>query len=350
MSGSKADLNISQVGSSIDDIGENDSISQVNRGRQTGTSKSVARVKSTASSQFSLTSSSSSLVKARLKTAELEAKNDILQKRQALLKQKLEKEMQEEQLKLEEEMAIATADVNILENQAQSTFSRKPPSIASVKSEPKSNRVPELLPFHSSSHNSGNSSEDIMLKIVREMKKTTTEMKKFGGNVLEYKQFKRKFKTKIMANTDDTDEMMDSLEYFKTGKPNNIVSGYAHVDAKEGFLAAMEELERMYGDSQVIAQAYVRKATNWPIIKTDDSKGLEDFAIFLVECKYGIKGMQTLDVMENSGILQKLLSKLPHNIKEKWRTKYKECKDKKVPAKFDHLVEIVQIESMYLSW
>ena len=35
-----------------------------------------------------------------------------------------------------------------------------------------------------------------------------------------------------------------------------------------------------YGDSDMIAQAYMKKTLDWPIIESDNGKALDEYAIF----------------------------------------------------------------------
>ncbi|XP_052237805.1 uncharacterized protein LOC127849123 [Dreissena polymorpha] len=59
--------------------------------------------------------------------------------------------------------------------------------------------------------------------------------------------------------------------------------------AETGYKAAFKEFEERYGDADVIAQTYIKKALDWSIIKADNPKSLDEFAIFLRECQFAVE-------------------------------------------------------------
>ena len=117
--------------------------------------------------------------------------------------------------------------------------------------------------------------DDVMLKVIKEMRKPNPEIKKFSGDPLDYRKFMRQFHAKIVANTDNNDEKMTFLEQFTVGEANRIVQGYAYLDANIGYDRALQELEQRYGDVDVVANAFVNKALEWPIIVNDKPKALD---------------------------------------------------------------------------
>ncbi|KAK6188277.1 hypothetical protein SNE40_004489 [Patella caerulea] len=182
-------------------------------------------------------------------------------------------------------------------------------------------------------------------QIVKELKKPKCEVKKFGGNILEYRKFMRQLNTNVMKLIDDFEEKMSILESYTYGKANKIVIGYSHMDPEIGFRRTIEDFEELYGDSEQLAAVYSQKALAWPIIRADDPKGLDEYFMFLCECQHAMEGNNSLKVMEYSGNLQKLVAKLPFYIQDKWRIKYQEIKDKRIPIKFEDLVNLVRKES-----
>ena len=55
---------------------------------------------------------------------------------------------------------------------------------------------------------------------------------------------------------------MNFLLQFASGEANRIVTGYSHLNAEAGYKAALDEFKDLYGDPDVIAQAYVKIALN----------------------------------------------------------------------------------------
>lgn len=93
------------------------------------------------------------------------------------------------------------------------------------------------------------------------------EIKKFGGDPLEYRRFVRQFQAKVVANTDDDDERMNYLEQLTHSDAHKVVSGFSHLRGDRAYNAAMRQLEDRNGDDDVIASAFISKALNWPSVR-----------------------------------------------------------------------------------
>ena len=94
--------------------------------------------------------------------------------------------------------------------------------------------------------------------IVQHLRRPPSQISKFGGNVLNYKRFLREFKSVIVSNCSDYDELLHYLEQFTIGEPNRIVTSCSYLESKQGYEAAMKELNDRYGDHQVIANAFIK--------------------------------------------------------------------------------------------
>ena len=59
-----------------------------------------------------------------------------------------------------------------------------------------------------------------------------------------------------------------------------------HINGQHAFRAAMKQLEEGYGDNEVIANAFIKKALDWPNLNPGDPKAFDDFFLFFLnECK-----------------------------------------------------------------
>ena len=98
--------------------------------------------------------------------------------------------------------------------------------------------------------------------IVAQLRKPQLEIKKFGGNRLRFLPFMRQFETLLEGVTNE-DEKMAYLEQFTYGEANQIVQGYSFLDAKIGYGAAVKEFKERYGDTEAMAEEYIRRALAW---------------------------------------------------------------------------------------
>jgi hypothetical protein len=67
--------------------------------------------------------------------------------------------------------------------------------------------------------------------------------------------------------------------------------GYAHLESSIGYATATKELNTRYGDSDIIANAYIKKAMNWNKIEANSPnmpQQLDNYSIFLNECLYAV--------------------------------------------------------------
>lgn len=104
-------------------------------------------------------------------------------------------------------------------------------------------------------------------------------------------------------------------------------------------------LRNRYGDPDVVAQTYVKKALNWPAIRPDNSKALDSYAIFSTEYQFSVNNVDSGRVLEYSDNMKLLIRKLLFYLQEKWRNVVYELKDKKEAVKFQNLVNFFRKEA-----
>ena len=196
-----------------------------------------------------------------------------------------------------------------------------------------------------SSHDVPLPSSDFAMSVVQHLRKPSSEIKPFSGAVLEYRKFIRQFKAVVEANSDDFDERLHYLEQFTSGEPNRIVLSCSYLDARQGYESAVRELEERYGDMEVVANAFIRKALNWPIIKADKPKQLDEFAIFLSECENAIRSIDAVKVLEYSENMKQIIRKLPYYLHDKWRNIVQQTKERGQSVVFSQLVKLVKCEA-----
>ncbi|XP_077982843.1 uncharacterized protein LOC144437710 [Glandiceps talaboti] len=181
--------------------------------------------------------------------------------------------------------------------------------------------------------------------ITKELRKPQVELSKFGGNPMDFPRFLRQFTTRIVAYTDSDDERMSYLEQYTTGEAHKIILGYSHLNSDIGYSKAMEELKTRYGDPEVVAAAYIKKALNWPAIKSDDAKALDDYAVFLMECQYAVGTVDAGKVLEYADNIRQIVKKLPFWLHDKWRNIVQNNRDQDEAVQFKHLVDLVRREA-----
>lgn len=319
-------------------------------------------------SSASKTSSQISLEKLKesQRKAELLAKASALDEQRKLEAAKLELKMKEEELKIKTELQISDARSKLLEELEKSELRDQELENSLINE-----NIDRIVTFDLDRENEftcDNSTPRIphrsvqrlvrpelstpiyepsseIQTVARELNKPKADLQKFDGNPMNYTRFLRQFNARICSNTESYEERLNYLLQFTVGEAQRIVSGYSYLDAERGYKAALEELKDRYGDPDIIAQAYVKKALDWPPVKPDSAKTLDQFAIFLRECQYAVENIDTGRVLEYSENLKLLVKKLPFYLHDKWRSCVYELKEKKQAVKFHHLADFVRKEA-----
>ncbi|CAG2252827.1 unnamed protein product [Mytilus edulis] len=201
------------------------------------------------------------------------------------------------------------------------------------------------VPIQSLTINPSIAAETAFQSMVQHLRKPTPEIRKFSGNPLEYRKFLRQFESKVVLNCEQDDEKMNYLEQLTFGEAHKVVSSYSHLPGDRAYKASMRHLEERYGDTDVMASAFIKKALDWPNIKSGDIQSLDEFALFLVECQYGTESMEAGSVLEYSENIKRLMSKLPFHMHDRWRNVVFRVKDSHRTVKFNDFVNFVKAEA-----
>ncbi|PIK34363.1 hypothetical protein BSL78_28811 [Apostichopus japonicus] len=185
-------------------------------------------------------------------------------------------------------------------------------------------------------------------KVLIEMQKPKLEIKKFSGDCLTFNKFMRQFRSRIEGLCSN-DEKMAYLEQYTVEEAHKIVVGFSYLDAAVGYPAAIKELQRRYGDPEIIANTYVKRVLNWPSIRADDPKALDELAVFLKECEAATRCVGGLGVLEFSENLKHILQKLPFYMHDRWRSIVQGLRKKGNRIGFSNLVDFIQAESIKLN-
>ena len=169
------------------------------------------------------------------------------------------------------------------------------------------------------------------------------EVPVFTGDPLSYISFIQAFEHCIESKTSNNRDRLLFLEQFTDGQPKTIVRSCLHMDSQKGYVKAKRLLRKHFGNEVLIAAAYQEKILNWDVIRSEDSKALHTYALFLRTCCNAMSNNEILQDMNNPTHLKTVLSKLPFKYRERWRTvayDYHERNHRR--AKFPQLVNFIE--------
>ena len=197
------------------------------------------------------------------------------------------------------------------------------------------NQVPHPEPSASSMF-----PEENVLKYLR---KPDIELEKFSGDPMKYHKFIRRFKMKIIPACADEDERLTYLEQFTSGDAHRVVVGYSHMESG-GLDAAMNELQRRFGQPPTIRISYVDKIKNFPAFTVKEPKKLDELGTLLLEYLHATK--QASNTLNDLVEIRKIVSKLPIPSRNRWRSLVASVRARGDEVGFTHVVDFVNAEAM----
>ncbi len=141
----------------------------------------------------------------------------------------------------------------------------------------------------------------------------------FDGDPLQYRTFVRAFVHCVEKNTRNKGDCLYFLEKYTRGQPKDLVRSCQHMPPDRGYDMARYLLEQHFGDEYKITAAYMEKVLSWPVVKSEDGKSLQAYALFLRECCNAMENVQYMRELNMPANMKTLILKLPYKLREKWR-------------------------------
>ena len=169
----------------------------------------------------------------------------------------------------------------------------------------------------------------------------------FGGDPLQYVSFTRAFEHEIEGKLSNETDKLFYLDQYTINEPNKLVKSCFH--KPDGYSKAKEMLKKKYGDRYQIAEAYVKKAVEWPVVKADDASALSSLSLFLIECCNVLNDLNYISELDNTQNIKTILLKLPFRLRDRWRIKVDQIMEGGGIVKFNHLVDFIEKQSRIVS-
>lgn len=151
----------------------------------------------------------------------------------------------------------------------------------------------------------------------------------FDGNILQYKSFIHSFEHIIENKTDNNQDRLQFLIQYTKGQAQELVKSCQHMDPNRGYGKARQLLKEHFGNEYKISCAYIEKALSWPTIRSEDSRALQDFALYLRGCCNAMEQLEYMEELDTSSNMRNIVLKLPYKLREKWRTKACEMQEQR---------------------
>ena len=145
-----------------------------------------------------------------------------------------------------------------------------------------------------------NNDTSIMM-IINEMRKPQVNIQPFKGDPMQYNTFISQFNNKIIQYCSKY-ECYDYLLQYTEGEAQRLVQTVATLDPRLRYQEALKALEKKFGNKDAVAHAYIQRALEWPTIKPNDGKALDEFSMFIEECKHAMVSIEAVNPL-NPGVL-----------------------------------------------
>ena len=140
----------------------------------------------------------------------------------------------------------------------------------------------------------------------------------FTGNRLKFNSWMSSFSILIESKGLLSHEKIHYLKQYVGGEAKQTIETLDCLGDTDIYSKAKALLQRRYGSSFVISEAYREKIANWPKIHTKDGTSLRRFGDFLEQCLIAKSGVKRLQILDDCRENRKILEKLPVNLVERW--------------------------------
>src|SRR5215469_7355147 len=171
----------------------------------------------------------------------------------------------------------------------------------------------------------------------------------FDGDHTKYKAFLISFKTNIEVKCSSEMHKLNYLMKYTKGEPHDIVSSCIHLDEDKCYIKAKEMLQKQYGNSNRIAQSFLKKLKDWKVITTEDRVKINELYFYLNQIKNNMQTMSVLNQLNSHTEILNIVKKLPMFLQRRWKQRAYEIYKRNEQVAFIHLVEFMEEQSEMVS-
>ena len=338
------------LSSDYDDVQPDDSASQVG-----------SRIRMTTISEAGCSSRSSALadikLKAAVKKAALAARQSALQQLQDLEIEELKCRQRREKIELGMKLAEIEAEENLCEEFSSSvgshagsrrTSGRSSTSSKQNHSDVKLNPDAPEWKQDDIGHDVINrpsplTTVDQQKQLIEALQLPKLEVMMFDGNPLKYWPFIRSFENSVEKFSIGSDAKLTRLLQYCTGKAEQVIQCCTVMDPEVGYARAKQLLRQRFGNDYVICETWIKRVTDFGVLRSNDKEGLRDFSDLLNTCKETLTAMGCVSEINNQTNLLRIVEKLPIHLQNSWRKQARDIRvDQGLTPTIENLTMFVQ--------
>ena len=199
-----------------------------------------------------------------------------------------------------------------------------------------------------------NKQNELTMKIAKHQEKAELPRKTLtpfdGKDVTNYFAFKQGFRKIVADKCDNSADKLYYLEQFTESTAKQIVRSCCNMaDTDAAYSRALKLLDEEFGNEHSHSNAYIEKLENWKQIKSEDGEGLRELSIFLTTCENNLESMTSLNYLNSPKEILSITTKLPFELKKKWREKTLHLMENNKPVNFKEFAKFIRFQAKLIN-
>jgi len=270
----------------------------------------------------STVSSVGARLRAAAKAAKLKAQYMSLKAKHDLESEEQKLRQKREEFDLQTQLAMAAAEAKVYEQPCETEAAVSDLNPEASEWQPTAQLVPPGPP-------SGQVQGDLSQQLIAAVSMPHAQLMSFDGSPLEYWTFIRAFENSVEKVCEDSVSRLTRLLQYCTGKAKRVIQCCAVMEPDMGYKRAHELLRDRFGNSYVIAEAWMKKVTDGRVIESQDGEALQEFADDLCNCVQTLEAMSCLSEINTQRVLAKIVGRLPMYLQNRWIREVRDLRVKK---------------------
>ena len=181
---------------------------------------------------------------------------------------------------------------------------------------------------------------------LKDTNRKSVEPDKFYGDVLQYSDWEVDLEEYFAAEKITGHHRLRHLKKYLGGEARKCVESHLSSNTTASYDDARNLLKDRYGNEFAITRNFLKKLSDWPIIRTKDYKGLREYSDFLAYLRSAKKSMGQLSILDSPLENEKMAAKLPEWLKLRWpRVVSQKNKIEKRYPNFEEFEEFIKDEA-----
>ncbi|VDP89481.1 unnamed protein product [Echinostoma caproni] len=144
------------------------------------------------------------------------------------------------------------------------------------------------------------------------------EILRFDGNPKSYCAFIKQFHSMVEKKTKNNETCLTYLIQYYEGEAKKAIQHCMILEPDDELMRAKEILKKRFGQSYVIARAFIDGLIDGPPIRSDDTRALTTLSQQMQACVATLRQLGYPSVLNSSRTMEAIVMRLPSQLRFKW--------------------------------